>query len=129
MSSAGKMKNSIRLQRASKEQGALGVTEAWETIKTFTGSCEYVTQRFRPGEGSTGEGDATWIVRTRANLNVTREVGRFRFITSIRGQGFVFYPKGFPIYKGDETRIDCEEAETEVQGGGYEPAPDVRGAF
>lgn len=109
--SAGQYNKRIIVQRAAKEQGPHGVKEFWTDVKTFTGSCEYYTQYFKGTDGSISEGEMSWVIRSRNDIRVTREIGRYRFVVRQGGSVYFLYPKEFPVHKAGEWMVLTTEEE------------------
>lgn len=124
MPSSGRYNDLITIQTVDRTQTSAGTSEIWSKLRTVTGSCEYVTQRFSPNQNQQeAEGEAVWVIRSRNNLGIDRSVGRFRFLVKKAGIVSAYYPIGFPILKANEWRVDCAEqedipVETLTSGGG-----------
>lgn len=111
MPSAGNYNRLITVQKADRNHVSAGTQELWADVRTVKGSCEYVTDLFKPQNQQEAEGEATWVIRTRSDPMIGRKASGYRFLVQINGELSAFYPKSFPILKSNEWRIDCTENE------------------
>ncbi len=110
---SGQYNKRVTVERSLTYTGQDGPVEGWLAFQELSAQVNYLTDSVKKENQTQRQVHVEWVVRTRTQLNITKNINLFRIKVVQDGQTLYLHPLTFPLKKGDEWRIECYEGREE----------------